>query len=60
MLSVLKALVLLLLDVQFGGIMILGENLNQNMVMNLIVCIYCESGKKCEHALLEKASLASF
>ena len=55
--STLKALVPLLLDVLFGGIMILGYNLNQNIVMNLILCIYCKSGKKCVQCLRKQAWL---
>lgn len=59
MFSVLKALVLLLLAMQFGGIMILGYNLNQNIVTNLILCIYCKRGEKCACCLIKQAWLHS-
>lgn len=53
-LSVLQVLVPLLLYVQFGGIMILGCKSNQNIIKNLILCIYCESGEKCEYSLMKQ------
>lgn len=54
-LSLLKVLVLLLLDMQFGSIMILGYNLNQNIIMNLILFIDYKSGEKRVQCLIKQA-----
>lgn len=54
-LSVLQVLVPLLLYMQFGGVMILGYKSNQNIIVNLILYIYCENSEKCEYSLMKQA-----